>query len=84
MLLRVLFAPWILIYFTQIGKKRLLKMAFKALKLSFLNENKWHQSWPVSPITSKKIPTLIKIDFRLDNKDYSWVINPNIEYALQN
>ena len=54
------------------------------LKLSFLNENKWHQSWPVSPITSKKIPTLIKIEFRLDNKDYSWLINPNIEYALQN
>jgi len=54
------------------------------LKLSFLNENKWHQSWPVSPITSEKIPTLIKIEFRLDNKDYSWVINPNIEYALQN
>ena len=54
------------------------------LKLSFLNENKWHQSWPVSPITSKKFPTLIKIEFRLDNKDYSWVINPNIEYALQN
>ena len=54
------------------------------LKLSFLNENKWHQSWPVSPITSKKIPTLIKIEFRLDNKDYSWVINPNIDYALQN
>ena len=54
------------------------------LKLSFLNENKWHQSWPVSSITSKKIPTLIKIEFRLDNKDYSWVINPNIEYALQN
>ena len=54
------------------------------LKLSFLNENKWHQSWPVSSITSKKIPTLIKIEFILDNKDYSWVINPNIEYALQN
>jgi type II secretion system protein J len=54
------------------------------LKLFFLNENKWHQSWPVSPITSKKIPTLIKIEFRLDNKDYSWVINSNIEYALQN
>jgi type II secretion system protein J len=54
------------------------------LKLSFLNENKWHQSWPVSPITSKKIPTLIKIEFILDDKDYSWVINPNIEYALQN
>lgn len=54
------------------------------LKLSFLNENKWHQSWPVSPITSKKIPTLIKIEFSLDNKDYNWIINPNIDYALQN
>ena len=54
------------------------------LQLSFLNENKWHQSWPVSPITSKKIPTLIKIEFSLDNKDYNWIINPNIDYALQN
>jgi len=54
------------------------------LKLSFLNENKWHQSWPVSPITSKKIPTLIKIEFSLDDKDYNWIINPNIDYALQN
>ena len=54
------------------------------LKLSFLNENKWHQSWPVSPITSKKIPTLIKIEFNLDGKDYNWIINPNIDYALQN
>ena len=54
------------------------------LKLSFLNENKWHQSWPVIPITSKKIPTLIKIEFSLDNKDYNWIINPNIDYALQN
>ena len=54
------------------------------LQLSFLNENKWHQTWPVSLITSKKIPTLIKIEFSLDNKDYNWIINPNIDYALQN
>jgi len=54
------------------------------LQLSFLNENKWHQSWPVSLITSKKIPTLIKIEFSLDDKDYNWIINPNIDYALQN
>ncbi|MDC3225737.1 type II secretion system minor pseudopilin GspJ [Gammaproteobacteria bacterium] len=54
------------------------------LQLSFLNENKWHQSWPVSPITSKKIPTLIKIEFSLDDKDYNWIINPNIDYVLQN
>tara|TARA_Y100000389_G_scaffold150824_1_gene150450 strand:- start:3402 stop:3998 length:597 start_codon:yes stop_codon:yes gene_type:complete len=54
------------------------------LNISFLNENKWQQSWPTSTITAKKIPTLIKIEFRLKNKKYLWVINPNITYAIQN
>ena len=30
------------------------------LQFSFFHENLWHESWPVSLITSKKIPTLIK------------------------
>ena len=38
----------------------------------------------LSLITSKKIPTLIKIEFSKKNKDYSWIIDPNITYALQN
>ena len=32
----------------------------------------------------KKIPTLIKIEFSLDNKTYNWIINPNIDYAVEN
>ena len=53
-------------------------------KMSFLDSNKWQQSWPVNKITSKKIPTLIKIEFSLDNKSYNWIINPNIDYAVEN
>jgi type II secretion system protein J len=55
----------------------------KDIQISFLYENKWHQSWPISLITSKKIPTLIKIEFIVDNKEYNWIINPDIKYAIQ-
>ena len=54
------------------------------LQFSFLYENSWHESWPISLITSKKILTLIKIEFSKKNKEYSWIIDPNITYALQN
>ena len=54
------------------------------LQFSFLYENTWHESWPISLITSKKIPTLIKIEFSKKNKEYLWIIDPNLTYALQN
>lgn len=54
------------------------------LEFTFLYEKKWHESWPISLITSKKIPTLIKIKFSKQNKDYLWIIDPNISYAIQN
>ena len=54
------------------------------LEFTYLYENSWHESWPISLITSKKIPTLIKIEFSKQNKDYSWIIDPNISYAVQN
>ena len=54
------------------------------LEFTFLYENKWHESWPISLITSKKIPTLIKIEFSKQNKDYLWIIDPNLSYAIQN
>lgn len=54
------------------------------LEFTFLYENSWHESWPISLIASKKIPTLIKIEFSKQNKDYSWIIDPNISYAIQN
>ncbi|MDA0775335.1 MAG: prepilin-type N-terminal cleavage/methylation domain-containing protein [Proteobacteria bacterium] len=53
------------------------------LEFTFLHENSWHESWPISLITSKKIPTLIKIEFSKQNKNYSWIIDPNITYAIQ-
>lgn len=52
------------------------------LSFSFFHENSWYQSWPVSLVTSKKIPVLIKIEFTKKNKKYSWIINPNITYEL--
>ncbi len=30
------------------------------LRFSFMYENKWHNSWPINLITSKKIPTIIQ------------------------
>lgn len=54
------------------------------LEFTYFYENSWHESWPISLITSKKIPTLIKIEFSKQNKDYSWIIDPNISYAIQN
>ena len=54
------------------------------IEFTYLYENSWHESWPISLITSKKIPTLIKIEFSKQNKDYSWIIDPNISYAVQN
>ena len=52
------------------------------LRFSFFHKNSWHQSWPVSLVTSKKIPVLIKIEFTKKNKEYSWIVNPNITYEL--
>ena len=53
------------------------------LKFSFMYENKWHNSWPVDLITSKKIPTIVKLDFTTNSKEYHWMIEPNILYANQ-
>ena len=53
------------------------------LKFSFMYKNKWHNSWPVDLITSKKIPTIVKLDFTTNSKEYHWMIEPNILYANQ-
>ena len=53
------------------------------LRFSFMYENKWHNSWPINLITSKKIPTIVRLDFTTNGKDYHWMIEPNILYANQ-
>ena len=53
------------------------------LNFTFMYENKWYSSWPVSSITARKIPTLIKLEFLINNRVYSWLVEPNISYANQ-
>ena len=53
------------------------------INIAFMFEQQWHQKWPINPLTERKIPELIKFEFKKDNKDYLWIIEPNIEYALQ-
>ena len=52
------------------------------LRFSFFHENSWHESWPVSKDTSNQIPILVKIEFTKENKEYSWIVDPNITYVL--
>ena len=52
------------------------------LSFSFFHENSWHQSWPVSLNTSNKIPILVKIEFTKKNKEYTWIVDPNITHVL--
>jgi type II secretion system protein J len=60
-----------------------LLIDFSELRFSFMYDNKWHSSWPINLATSKKIPTIIKLDFTTNNKEYLWMIEPNILYANQ-
>jgi hypothetical protein len=52
------------------------------LSFSFFHENSWHKSWPVSLNTSNKIPILVKIEFTKKNKEYTWIVDPNITHVL--
>tara|TARA_B100000963_G_scaffold165777_1_gene143988 strand:- start:5589 stop:6182 length:594 start_codon:yes stop_codon:yes gene_type:complete len=53
------------------------------IDFKFSYETQWFTKWPLSPITSKKIPTLIKINFKQNNKNYEWIIEPNITNVFQ-
>jgi len=52
-----------------------------SLNFLFFHENSWHASWPINLVTSNQIPILIKIEFIKNNKEYLWIIDPNIAYA---
>ena len=53
------------------------------LSFSFMYEKNWHQRWPLDKATSKKIPTLIRVNFSTETGDYFWLIDPNIDYEYQ-
>ena len=55
----------------------------KNLNFTYMHDRRWHNSWPVGEITSRKIPTLIRVDFEINNFDYQWIIEPNISNVYQ-
>ena len=55
-----------------------------SMDIQFMHERQWYSKWPINQITQRKIPTLIKFQFKKDGKDYTWIIEPNIDYVFQN
>ena len=54
------------------------------LEISFMHNKRWHNKWPINKNTENTIPTLIQFEFVQDNKEYTWIIEPNIDYAYKN
>ena len=54
------------------------------LEISFMHNKRWHNKWPINKNTENIIPTLIQFEFVQDNKEYTWIIEPNIDYAYKN
>ena len=56
---------------------------FDELNLSFSDGNEWSNYWPKDPITSGKIPRLIRINLSSNNKSLEWIVSPNIENVYE-
>ena len=53
------------------------------VNFTYMYERRWHNSWPIGEISSRKIPTLVRIDFKINNNDYYWIIEPDIQNVYQ-
>ena len=53
------------------------------LDIKFMYERSWYDKWPVSPVTERQIPTLIKLEFKKNSNEYIWIIEPNIDYVFK-
>jgi len=52
------------------------------MSIEFMYKQKWHSRWPINTETQNIIPTLIRIEFIQDEKEYMWIIEPNIDYVF--
>ncbi len=52
------------------------------MNIEFMYKQKWHSQWPINSETQKLIPALLRLEFKQDNKEYVWIIEPNIDYVL--
>ena len=48
-----------------------------------MHERRWHNSWPVGEISAEK-SNVSKIDFKMNNNDYHWIIEPDIKMFINN
>ena len=53
------------------------------ISLQFSDGNDWSEFWPKDPITSNKIPSLVKLSFSINDKSFEWIIAPNIDNVYQ-
>jgi type II secretion system protein J len=61
----------------------ILLESISEVNFTYMHERRWHNSWPVGDISSRKIPTLVRIDFKMNNNDYHWIIEPDIKNVYQ-
>lgn len=61
----------------------ILLESISEVNFTYMHERRWHNSWPVGDISSRKIPTLVRIDFKINNNDYHWIIEPDIKNVYQ-
>ena len=52
-------------------------------ELSFLSDNRWFPEWPAGQPTANKIPKLVKIEIKGQNRDFEIIINPNIDHEYR-
>ena len=62
---------------------KLITEEVSEIDIRFMHEKMWYQEWPVDPITQRKIPELIKLEFTKNNKEYTWIIEPNFDYVFK-
>ena len=53
------------------------------LSLQFSDGDNWSEFWPKDPMTSSKMPSLVKLSFSINGKSFEWVIAPNIDNVYQ-
>ena len=51
--------------------------------LNYSDGSSWSNFWPIDPITSRKIPDLVRIRLDFQDRSFEWIISPDIENVYQ-
>ena len=53
------------------------------INFQFFFKDQWYSEWPINQTSERTIPKLIKIEFIDQDKNYLWLIEPNLDYVFQ-